>query len=147
MMGTQPRLGEDSPVMSLSGVTPAIKMIHDYSNNQTELRQKMEQIDDQIHKLLWVCRLRSVLLEIAGIERQPLWALGGCSLCDDGGDCVTGRKTVLRGNKDQSVETFLKNQNQEIFFLLNYALRKVMGITLNSSQNFQTTIKTFVLHY
>ena len=76
MMGTQPRLGEDSPVMSLSGVTPAIKMIHDYSDNQTELRQKMEQIDDQIHKLLWVCRLRSILLEIAGIERQPLWALG-----------------------------------------------------------------------
>ena len=93
--GTHPRLGAESPVKLLCGQTPAIKMIRDYSLHQPQLCHQLEKLEDQIHNLLVfvlfagivklilygilstrLCRVRSLLLEIANIERQPLWAIG-----------------------------------------------------------------------
>ena len=95
--GTHPRLGEDSCVRLLSGHTPVIKMIRDYSLHQPQLCLQLVKADDQINNILRflsfvgigkyfyslisfffyrLCRVKSVLLEIAEIERQPLWAIG-----------------------------------------------------------------------
>ena len=93
MEGTHPRLGEDSQVRLLCGQTPVIKMIRDYSLNQPQLCRELEKVDDQINQILRLetgifhlsiisllssrlCRIRSIFLEIANIERQPLWAIG-----------------------------------------------------------------------
>ena len=110
--------------------------------------------------------MRSLLLEIANIERQPLWAIGkpsldkgedncrillihhltagACSFCSDGGDCITGAKTVMEENGDQPLEIFLKLKNPQIFFMLNFALKRVFG---RSGPNFKTALKSFVLDY
>ena len=53
MMGTHPRLGEESNVRLLAGQSPVIKLIHDYSDNKRELDKEIKKVDDQIHKLLW----------------------------------------------------------------------------------------------
>ena len=90
--GTHPRLGEDSAVSLLAGQTPVIKLIRDYSLHQPLLCQQLVNVDDQITQILRfycgirkqlfplpfyrLCRIRSILLEIANIERQPLWAIG-----------------------------------------------------------------------
>ena len=179
--GTHPRLGEDSAVRLLAGQTPVIKLIRDYSLHQPQLCQQLVNVEDQITQilrfLLWnyrnifplpfyrLCRIRSILLEIANIERQPLWAIGNnkilnyihlsslpgthytagaCSLCADGGDCITGSRRVMEDNKDQPLEIFLRDQNPHIFFMLNFALKKVLG---RSEDNFKTALKSLVLEY
>ena len=69
---------------------------------------------------------------------------GACSVCVDGGDCITGSKRVMGDNKDQPVEIFLKQQNPHIFFMLNFALKRVLG---RSEVNFKTALKSLVLEY
>ena len=53
MLGTHPRLGQCSPVRLLSGLTPVIKIIHDFTRDKSELERKIKEVDDQVHKLLW----------------------------------------------------------------------------------------------
>ena len=55
--GTHPRLGEDSPVRVLSGHTPVIKLIRDYSLHQPQLCLQLEKVDDQINNILRFCSL------------------------------------------------------------------------------------------
>ena len=71
--------------------------------------------------------------------------VGACSFCADGGDCITGSKSVMENTRDQSVslEMFLKLQNPHIFFMLNFALKRVFG----RQANFKTALKSFVLDY
>ena len=53
--------------------------------------------------------------------------------------------------KEQSIEEFLRSQNPRTFFLLNYAVRRVLMTTncLNKelNPNFQTTLKSLILSY
>ena len=69
---------------------------------------------------------------------------GACSVCADGGDCITGSRSVMGDNRDQPVEIFLRQQNPHIFFLLNFALKRVFG---RRQANFKTALKSFVLDY
>ena len=50
--GTHPRLGENSLVRLLSGQTPVIKMISDYTLHQPQLGQQLVNVDDQINQIL-----------------------------------------------------------------------------------------------
>ena len=61
--GTHPRLGEDSCVRLLSGHTPVIKMIRDYSLHQPQLCLQLVKVDDQINNIL-----RYRLLELGNIS-------------------------------------------------------------------------------
>ena len=58
---------------------------------------------------------------------------------------------VTTENDQQSIEEFLKDQNPTTFFLLNYAVRRVLMTTnclnKNFNPNFQTTLKSFILSY
>ena len=68
---------------------------------------------------------------------------GACSVCGEGGDCITGAKSVMENKRDQSVEISLKKQNPHIFFMLNFALKRVFG----RQANFKTALKSYVLDY
>ena len=50
----------------------------------------------------------------------------------------------MEDNKDQPLEIFLRDQNPHIFFMLNFALKKVLG---RSEDNFKTALKSLVLEY
>merc|ERR1719270_219549 len=76
LLGTHPMLGEESPVLKLRGMYPILKIINDYSQNQDEVQHDIEIVDEQIHELLWLCRIRSLVLEIVDPNKQPMWTLG-----------------------------------------------------------------------
>ena len=53
LLGTHPRLGEESPVQMLRGMYPILKIINDYAQCQDDVEQSIVTVDGQIHELLW----------------------------------------------------------------------------------------------
>ena len=53
LLGTHPRLGEESKVLKLTGMYPILKIIHDFSQDQDDVQHSIDTVDGQIHELLW----------------------------------------------------------------------------------------------
>lgn len=161
LQGTHPRLGHDSQVKMLGGMFPILKMIHGYTQFQPDVDRKIENVDGQVHQLLRICRVRSLLMEIVDPSKQPLWTLGACSLCANGGDCVSGRKsgffTSTQNPEDDAIESFLQRKQGTLFTIFRDALKCLFEYDQSHEaiqdqkdsrhSRFILTFKSFLLQY
>ena len=78
--------------------------------------------------------------------------LGACTLCNSGGDCVTGRKSIWNsaGKSDQRIETYLRIKNPEMFSLLKVCFKNLFtpeGENSVDDYHFLHPLKSYMLHY
>ena len=75
-------------------------------------------------------------------------------MCNSGGDCVTGRKSIWNAsaNKsyDERIETYLRNKHPEIFSLLKLCFKNLFKPDVKDvadDDHFLTPLKSYMLHY
>ena len=138
MMGTHPRVGH-SCLQQIAGMTPVIQRIFHYTSNDYDpaIDTKMEKIKRQVDKLLSLCQLRRLLVEIAQIPREAVSVSWKCRACKVGGDC--SNDPVIISSLGHSWEKYVKHENPLSFVLLQKALKSVISlrglVTLLNSQN------------
>ena len=132
MMGTHPRVGH-SCIQQIAGVTPVIQKICHYTSDDydPDIDTKIEKIKSQLDKLLSLCQLRWLLVEMAQIPKETVSISEKCKACKVGGHCSRDPVT-------SSWEKQVKHENQIPFALLQKALTSVISprglVTLLNSQ-------------
>ena len=92
------------------------------------------------------------------IELQNLLYIGACSLCANGGDCVSGRKSGFfsstQNPEDDAIESFLQRKHGTVFTIFRDALKCLFeddpsheATQDQKDSRFILTFKSFLLQY
>ena len=119
LMGTHHRLGHESPVMRIIGLTPVIRRIAKFWSHQPELEQRELKLRLNLADLVWMCRPRGLLLGLVESGRPSMWTFGLCTMCIRGGDCETGVTCGIAS------ESELREREPLSFVLLEFAMRSI----------------------
>ena len=124
-------------LQKIAGMTPVIKKICQYTSEHygPAIDAKMEKIQSQLDKILSVCQLRRLLVEIAQIPKESVKMSWKCKACKAGEDCSSD---ITHSSLGLSWEKQVKHENPLSFVLLQKALKSVISprglVTLLNSQ-------------
>ena len=149
VLGTHPRLGENSAVRKITGLTPVIKKIYQYCNHQPDVDNAISVLENHLVEMLKICLIRLIFMDIVDEEKQAMWTMNACTVCREGGDCVRG---VIKTTKDAAKEPFeniLRREDPHTFSILLYCIEKMFGLDNREDKRNANVlrIKSFVLYY
>ena len=128
LLGTHPRLGQDSPIGRISGHTPIIQKIFFYSSEivDLEIDAQLHALQKQLELLISACKIRRLLMEILRVSGQEdlQWR---CRSCRSGQDCCP---VLVDENEEEerqlSWEKQMRYKNPLSFVVLQKALMSVV---------------------
>ena len=89
MMGTHPRVGRNSPVRKIAGLTPVIQRMFSFChlNYDRKIDVQISKGSKQLSLLFSLCKVRKLMVEILQLEEEFTGSCWKCRLCKAGQDC------------------------------------------------------------
>lgn len=69
MMGTHQRVGLDSPVQRIAGLTPVIKLLYEMCSNNG-LEERISRLKYQVMDLVWNCKIKEFIVQTLKGEKE-----------------------------------------------------------------------------
>ena len=148
MLGTHERLGENSKVKMINGLSPVIRILYRYCSYQPDVDESINVVESHLVQMLKECRLRLFFMDVVDEEKQSMWTMSACTVCLRGGDCARG---IIKQTADssESLTTSLRLTDPDTFAMLNFAVHKALGLPLLVGKEKENllTIKSQVLYF